>query len=779
MQAALTASLRDAITAGKGAGVSLSNLARSPQRVAFGEFELDLQTRELWGSGGIVDLPEQPFQVLCTLLERPGELITREELTRRLWSAGTFVDFEHSLNRVINRLRSALNDSAENPRFIETLPRRGYRFIAPVNGNHAAAQPALGSLPADLPIQVLGARRTWIASLAIVVVVAVGAAWWWRTTQIPPPHNFRQRQLTANPSDNPVTGGVISPDGRSLAFADLKGIHVRNIATGDTRDLPEPDVLKNEQVDWNLVASWFDEGGSFIAAALPHGKMPSIWSVPVMGGAMHLLREDAMPWTVSRNGQWLAFGANLGRMYYRELWVMHPDGSGAHKLLDAEPETVFFGAEFSPDAGRIGYVVFHEQGDKGELSIQSRPVDGGVPVTAMRELRLVDWSWAPDGRIITSVGDSSDKRSNTCNFWQTRINGRTGQPAGTTIPLTNWSGFCVDEPSVSRDSKRLAFRRTSVHTGIYMVDLNPDSSGISELKAFAVTDAQDMPAAWTRDGKALLFVSDRNGKREIWKQAAGDTEPALVATDIDEGPRAADAGILETAIPRLSPDGAWVLYFATPDTPGFAPPTHLMRVPLSGGVPQLVLTSVAGRPSFRCANASSKMCVLAETVSGQLVFTTFDPVEGRGKELIRYPVEDTPAATYAWDVSPDGKQIAIARRSQGAIRLLPLVPGDPDRGTARREISSPVYTSLQLLDWAPDGKSLFATNVTKHGSVLLHIPMKGKTQVLWEDQGIVQTSGTPFFGGATVPWIVPSPDGRHAAICRWAVTANMWMLEDF
>jgi DNA-binding winged helix-turn-helix (wHTH) protein len=110
----------------------MGNPGESSPRKAFGEFELNLHTREVWVNGGKFDLQEQPFQVLCALLDRPSELVTREELTKRLWSSDTFVDYEHALNRVIKRLREALNDSAGEPRFIETLPRRGYRFIAPV-----------------------------------------------------------------------------------------------------------------------------------------------------------------------------------------------------------------------------------------------------------------------------------------------------------------------------------------------------------------------------------------------------------------------------------------------------------------------------------------------------------------------------------------------------------------------------------------------------------------------------------------------------------------------
>jgi DNA-binding winged helix-turn-helix (wHTH) protein len=103
-----------------------------PDRVAFGEFVLDLRTGQLRRGRVRIKLPGQGLLVLTALLERPGELVTRDELRRRLWEKETFVDFEHGVNAAVKRLRESLGDSAASPRFVETLPRRGYRFIAAV-----------------------------------------------------------------------------------------------------------------------------------------------------------------------------------------------------------------------------------------------------------------------------------------------------------------------------------------------------------------------------------------------------------------------------------------------------------------------------------------------------------------------------------------------------------------------------------------------------------------------------------------------------------------------
>ncbi len=107
--------------------------------VTLGRFSVDLRSGELRANGARIELQEQPLKVLALLLERPGELVTREEIRRKLWPTDTFVDFEHSINTAIKKLRHALGDSPENPRIIETLPRHGYRFIAPVVGAHGGA----------------------------------------------------------------------------------------------------------------------------------------------------------------------------------------------------------------------------------------------------------------------------------------------------------------------------------------------------------------------------------------------------------------------------------------------------------------------------------------------------------------------------------------------------------------------------------------------------------------------------------------------------------------
>ncbi|HXM90592.1 MAG TPA: winged helix-turn-helix domain-containing protein, partial [Candidatus Dormibacteraeota bacterium] len=150
-------------------GTLASNIVR------FGIFEANLETGELRRNGARVKLQDQPFQLLALLLARPGEIVTREELRSQLWSDDTFVDFDHGLNAAIRRLRDALGDSADNPRFVETLSRRGYRFVAPVQAqtNEEKKQVPQESAAAS------SAGLYWRVALGVVVVLQAGSGAGW------------------------------------------------------------------------------------------------------------------------------------------------------------------------------------------------------------------------------------------------------------------------------------------------------------------------------------------------------------------------------------------------------------------------------------------------------------------------------------------------------------------------------------------------------------------------------------------------------------------------
>ena len=212
----------------------------------FGVFEVDLQTGELRKQGLKIKLRDQPFQLLLVLLAHPGEVVSRDELQKQLWAADTFVDFDRGLNKAVNHLRDALGDSAESPRFIETLPKRGYRFIVPVDAGHPNGHPleppletqlALADQPERWPAaQPLGARGAthglkpklsaglpWvIAGLSSAVAV-----FWWRCYGAPPTADRPMMRFIVDLGPEAIRGRalsgeffnpVISPDGTRLVF---------------------------------------------------------------------------------------------------------------------------------------------------------------------------------------------------------------------------------------------------------------------------------------------------------------------------------------------------------------------------------------------------------------------------------------------------------------------------------------------------------------------------------------------------------------------------------
>src|SRR5215813_8635464 len=165
--------------------ISLSERPRKPsmeptartRKARFSSFEVDLRSGQLYKHGIRLKLQDQPFQVLALLLEHPGDLVTREELHQKLWPSDTFVDFDTGLNNAIKKLRDALGDSAEEPRYIETLPRRGYRFIPHVengNGDLTAARPTATVLPFVPPRKPGNRRRIFIASFAAMFLIVTG-----------------------------------------------------------------------------------------------------------------------------------------------------------------------------------------------------------------------------------------------------------------------------------------------------------------------------------------------------------------------------------------------------------------------------------------------------------------------------------------------------------------------------------------------------------------------------------------------------------------------------
>src|SRR5262249_50640721 len=251
----------------------------------FSIFEVNLQTGELRRKGQKVKLQDQPFQVLAALLERPGEVVTREELRRRLWPADTFVDFDHSLNAAIKRLRDALGESAEKPIFIETMARRGYRFI----GNVEVPATPVSSRPT--PSQWLFTRRAVVLAAIAACALALCFVYYSRSS------SSKARRPAEAPVVIPVVTNVgekytpsLSPDAQHLAFAwngssgPAFSIYVKLVGTEDLLRLTK----RESSIDFNPV--WSPDGRYIAFCRILEGET-GIYIVPALGGAERRVRE--------------------------------------------------------------------------------------------------------------------------------------------------------------------------------------------------------------------------------------------------------------------------------------------------------------------------------------------------------------------------------------------------------------------------------------------------------------------------------------------------------
>jgi DNA-binding winged helix-turn-helix (wHTH) protein len=304
--------------------------------IRFGIFEANLDTGELRRNGAKVKLQEQPFQLLALLLAKPGEIVPREELRSQLWSEDTFVDFDHGLNAAVRRLRDALGDSADNPRFVETLSRRGYRFVAPVQTqtNDGKERDTQGNNSA------WSARPYWRVALVVIVLLAGSGAGWLAARHFSPDikdSRFTELRLTANPSDDPVLNAVISPDGKYLAFTDRKGFYLKAVESGETHSVALPDGFIARPV------SWFPEGSHVLANKFPGSgeqstvwlgskpggpeEQPSMWSISVFGGNPRKLLENAEARSISPDGSQIAFVRGEKN---QEIWPL-PTGNKREK----------------------------------------------------------------------------------------------------------------------------------------------------------------------------------------------------------------------------------------------------------------------------------------------------------------------------------------------------------------------------------------------------------------------------------------------------------------
>jgi Tol biopolymer transport system component/DNA-binding winged helix-turn-helix (wHTH) protein len=585
----------------------------TPSRlIRFSTFEVNLHTGELRKRGQKVKLQEQPLQVLAALLERPGELVTREELRSKLWPADTFVDFDHGLNAAIKRLRDALGESAETPIFVETVARRGYRFIGnvemPAAAPSARPRPWHRSFTRNLPVIV-----STVCALALFVMY----------------HRHSRRSHEGQATVISVVTEVgekytpsLSPDSQHLAFAWNGGsgsnfsIYVKLVGTEEPVRL-----TKHESIDFNPV--WSPDG-RYIAFCRIQKDGAGIYVIPSMGGAERRLREtlwegrmDEILWSAGRlswspDGKLLAYSDRPSRGETASIFLLSLDSLDIRRLASPLHSRGDSNPAFSPDGQTLAFTRVSQE-SQGFQAIYTVPVSGGA------EQRLVSdtthhWgvAWTPDGRYIVFA----DAGWPVSPGWLWRI------PVGGTQPERLLFGQEGIQPSIRGD--RLVYVRQTGNLNVWMRKLNSLHS-VGPPDRFLSSTKMDSGPQFSPDGSKVAFESTRSGTYEVWmcrsdgsgliqlthfnsvsgtprwspdgQQIAFDSRPAgnadIFVIDFKGGPpRKLTEEPSNEVVPSWSQDGRWI-YFASDRTGGW----ELWKMPSAGG-PAMQVTHHGGFAAF-------------------------------------------------------------------------------------------------------------------------------------------------------------------------------------
>ncbi|HKC01505.1 MAG TPA: winged helix-turn-helix domain-containing protein [Terriglobales bacterium] len=702
--------------------------------VRFGTFELELQTGELRHAGQKVKLQEQPFQVLAALLENPGKIVTREELRSKLWPEDTFVDFDHSLNAAIKRLRDALGESADAPVFIETLARRGYRFIAPVNGSSATSEIAIAGSPARSKSSFLRIAVAFLSLIAIGVLV-------WAVWRLPVRRTgIIERKLTSNSSENGVISAGISPDGKFLAYTDTKGIYLKQLRTGETHPVPLPPNF-SVQVD-----DWFPDCSHLLVSRKDQRGRPALWSISVFGGSPRQLANDALGGSVSPDGLHIAFRrveVAYGGLLGREQWIMRSDGTDPIKVA-ADKGSGVGTPTWSPDGKRIAYVRTALAYNALTGSVEVNEWESASAQTLFSDSGLTPaLHWLPDGRLMYALNAQRTSGPGDSGVWTVSLP-QAGKISDPPKRITQGNGS-ITQVTGSADGKALVFVRENWSPSIYIGALTADGTTLLAHRRLTLDESASIPTSWTPDSAAVLFYSDRNGTFEIFKQAIDQPLAESLASAADQ----------QLSQPRVTPDGSDILYVATPKSAGPEAPSSLFAIPVAGGAPRSVLKDVAIF-AVECARSPSTICLYSVTKGNTRETFPFDVRSGK----ITGPPQIDPEGF--WSLSPDGSQRAIVAvgSNQGTIQLRSVSSGKT------RDMAVKGWNGLMHIDWSSDGRSLLVGWHHESDSALLKVSLDGNVSVLLRSSN--------FIGYA-----IPSPDGRLLAILEVSPSKNVWQIEDF
>ncbi len=546
----------------------------------------------------------QPFQVLAFLLKRPGELVTREQLRSRVWPEDTFVDFDHALNTSIAKIRLALGDDAEHPKYIETLPRRGYRFIAAVET--LRTEPPAAEL-ANAPGRKIRARWLW----AVVAAAAAGLLFTlvaWRLSRNPlqlPSASIEVVPVVALHGSQ--ASPAFSPDGNQVAFGEYEGEDGAIYTALIGGDKPLRLTVKS-----GVCCPTWSPDNRQIAFMRLLKKGFSINVISALGGTEKILYTTGLglrgmcahlDW--SPDGKLLAFSEpRTDRSYNPRITLISLDDLSVRPLTSSIAPEYDCQPAFSPDGSRVAF----ERGSLGGLSkdLFVIPVSGGEP----RRLTFDNsWggspAWTQDGADIVF----SSNRGGPMTLW--RVSATGGPPR----PVAGVSAMAY-APALSRKGNLLAYEHDTFTTGIWRISLK-DKTHLSD-RATRLISARGMintRPSFSPDGKKVVFESDRMGFSDIW-YCDSDGSNCVQLTSLHgtagtarwspDGHRIAfefqsqhyyDVYVLEVpdgrprrlltfseadnGAPNWSRDGNWIYFYSSHEKG----PMQLWKVPFQGGTP--------------------------------------------------------------------------------------------------------------------------------------------------------------------------------------------------
>jgi serine/threonine protein kinase len=572
------------------------------------------------------------------------------------------------------------------------------------------------------------------ALVALALVFATLLVLKTRWGHLEPERGFVERELTANPTDNPVLAAAISPDGNQLAYTDANGLSLLQIDTGEKKTFSNSIGMYPD--------GWFaDQTHLLTVSASGISKMSTL-----DGTVRQLINEFAVA-SLSPDGQQIAF---IRVSNPTEIWLMGANGEDPHRALSIAPSTALHPV-WSPTSKRIVYVrATGTQGKDLALVMESSDRQGGDRKVILSDERLVgdgvtDVSWLADGRVFYRLRDPAPMKSFEGNLWSINVDPDTGRVRGNPSQVTSWTGFTEDIFSHSADGRRFAFLKMQVQDSFRLAEIGPQGSKLGPTWGPSTKEKwATWLEGWTSDSKAVLFKSNAQVGDAIFTQnvRTGEIQSLL-------------SGSGKYRHPIAERNGQWLLFTQISADDQTGQSAAIMRMPVGGGPASLI---VKGRFSYRCASRTD-VCVLSEVTKNLRTFAVLDVFKGKGEKI----ADGIPASEeWAWDLSPDGKVIAVLPSSE-PDQILILSTQDGTRRVMR--IKGWV---LQWISWSPNNQQLFVSGFNNQPPFkILLVNLDGKF--------------TPLKESGEAEWIyspLPSPDGHYLAYSSRWYDANVALLEN-